>query len=314
MTEWDAQSSLAFEVRQLRGDLDELADAISFLPGRLRGLDGQMQEARRETRAVDARTAELAAALRDLTAALKRVDARVEWLERNIRLRESATAVELDDVGGELVEVAAEAESGLNARSHLMSAEDRSGLQALVAEQAALAKEQASRLVEALAASRTIAEGGPAGEAHAAAVTRFRTAARAWEADRSRSADLEDRAEDAEERLAEDDRRRIRQADVIAAGERAWEALQASLRARLADAVGEGALLPAWFTSVLGPIPPAEDTRSWMEVATDLLAYRVSYGVDDPASALGPEPAVDASARRRAWHQQLRRRLRDLQR
>jgi hypothetical protein len=101
---------------------------------------------------------------------------------------------------------------------------------------------------------------------------------------------------------------------VIAAGERAWEALQAALRVRVADAVGEGALLPAWFTSVLGPIPPAEDTRSWMEAATDLLAYRVTYGVDDPASALGPEPAVEASARRRAWHQQLRRRLRDLQR
>jgi chromosome segregation ATPase len=314
VTEWDAQSSLAFGVRQLRGDLDDLADAINFLPGRLRGLDSQMQQARKETRAVDARTADLETALRDLTAVLKRVDARVEWLERNIRLRESATAVELDDVGGELVEVAAEAESGLNARSHLMSAEDRSGLQALVAEHAGVAKEQVSRLEEALAASRTIAEGGPADDARVAAVTTFRTAARAWEAARSRTMDLAERAEDAQQRLVEDDRRRIRQADVIAAGERAWEALQAALRARVADAVGEGALLPAWFTSVLGPIPPAEDTRSWMDVATDLLAFRVTYGVDDPASALGPEPGVDASARRRAWHQQLRRRLRDLQR
>ena len=54
MTEWEAQSSLAFEVRQLRSDLDDLADAISFLPGRLRGLDSQLQQARKETRAVDA--------------------------------------------------------------------------------------------------------------------------------------------------------------------------------------------------------------------------------------------------------------------
>jgi hypothetical protein len=212
------------------------------------------------------------------------------------------------------VVVAAVASAGLNARTHLMSAEERSGLQAVVAEHAAVSREQVGRLEEALAASRTIAEVGPADEAHEAAVTTFRTAAKAWEAAWARTADLADRAEDAQQRLAEDDRRRIRQADVIAAGERAWEALQAALRVRVADAVGEGALLPAWFTSVLGPIPPAEDTRSWMEAATDLLAYRVTYGVDDPASALGPEPAVEASARRRAWHQQLRRRLRDLQR
>jgi hypothetical protein len=194
-----------------------------------------------------------------------------------------------------------------------MSAEERSGLQALVAEHATVAREEVTRLEEALSASRTIADTGSAEEAHEAAVTTFRSAAKAWEVARSRIADLAERAEDAQARLAEDDRRRIRQADVIAAGERAWEALQTALRVRVADAVGEGALLPAWFTSVLGPIPPAEDTRSWMDVATDLLAYRVTYGVDDPASALGPEPTVEASARRRAWHQQLRRKLRDLQ-
>jgi|GEM_PF-2676900 len=314
MTDWDGQSSLAFEVRQLRADLDDLADAITFLPGRLRGLDSQVQQARKEIRTADARGAELEGAVRDLAALVKRLDARVEWLERNVRLQESATAVELDDVAPDVFRFAEDAEAGLNARTRLMSAEERSGLQTLVAEHAAASKDQAARLQQALTASRTIAETGHTEDAHRDAVTEFRAAAQAMDEARSRTADLAESARAAQERLAVDDERRIRQADVIAAGERAWDDLQRSLRVRVADAVGEGALLPAWFTSVLGPIPPAEDTRAWMEVAVDLLAYRVTYDITDPSVALGPDPAPEDSPRRRAWHHQLRRRLRELQR
>jgi FdhD protein len=121
-------------------------------------------------------------------------------------------------------------------------------------------------------------------------------------------------AVEAAERLGLDEELRRAHAHVIDDGERAWAHLLARLRGRVAEAVGEGALLPAWFTTVLGPIPPAEDTRDWMEAATHLLAYRVTYGITDPVVALGSEPGEGHTARRRAWHQQLKRQLRDLQR
>jgi hypothetical protein len=51
-----------------------------------------------------------------------------------------------------------------------------------------------------------------------------------------------------------------------------------------------------------------------MDVATSLLAYRVTYGVTDPVVALGSPPVEAESARRRAWYQQLRRQFVELQR
>ncbi|MEU1555603.1 hypothetical protein ABZ517_23195 [Streptomyces scabiei] len=59
---------------------------------------------------------------------------------------------------------------------------------------------------------------------------------------------------------------------------------------RLADAIRDRALLPMWFVTVLGPVPPAHKTQEWMDLATQVLAYRVTYGITDQAVALGPAP------------------------
>ncbi|NLT55460.1 MAG: hypothetical protein GXX79_13055 [Actinomycetales bacterium] len=85
------------------------------------------------------------------------------------------------------------------------------------------------------------------------------------------------------------------------------------MRTLVAEAVGTAALLPSWFTTVLGPMPPAEHTDRWMEVATELLAYRITYRIGDPVVALGPEP-VGASRQRHDWWAELDRSLRELQR
>ena len=54
----------------------------------------------------------------------------------------------------------------------------------------------------------------------------------------------------------------------------------------------------------------ASDVR---QVAAGLIAYRITYGVDDAENALGqlPEPAPD---HRRRWHEDLRRGVRELRR
>ncbi|CAM5667507.1 Chromosome partition protein Smc OS=Streptomyces antimycoticus OX=68175 GN=SANT12839_101680 PE=4 SV=1 [Streptomyces antimycoticus] len=41
--------------------------------------------------------------------------------------------------------------------------------------------------------------------------------------------------------------------------------------------------LPVWFETALGPLPPHRNPNTWMETATDLLAYRVAYGSPIPS-------------------------------
>jgi len=317
MTERDSDGSLGFELRQLRTDLEDLAAAINFLPTRLGRLDGQLGHIRRQLERVEGRAADVDRALGELGAVVKRLNARVEWLERHIRLHEAGTlVVELDDVDPALGRLAAVAEVGLAVRAGLLSAAERSGLHTTIEARAGAIDDRDARLAEALAASVTIAGTAYGRTEHREAITAFRAAVEAMRSAAGRADDLAAEAEEAEQRLAADEERLAMRADVIADGERAWEALLDHLRARIADAVGEGALLPAWFTSALGPIPPAEDTGPWMDAATELLAYRVTYEVSDPILALGPEPTGEEGegGRRRGWHHRLRRRLRELQR
>jgi chromosome segregation ATPase len=316
VTTWSAgDDDLGSVLDKLRNDLDDLMNAVAFLPDRLSGIDGQMEQVRRTVRQLEATANEADRSVKELGALVKRLDARVEWLERNIRLHDpSAVVVELDDVPPDLIRMAEVAESGHVAQSLLMSAELRSGLEAKVDAHAAALHAQTQQLEIAIAASRTLADTPMGDDVHVEAIGEFRDAVTAMDAARRRSKELVRDAVEAAEQLGADDEQRAVHTDVITEGEQAWAYLLARLRARIADAVGEGALLPAWFTTVLGPIPPAQDTRAWMDAATGLLAYRVTYGVTDPIVALGADPGEQHSARRRAWHQQLRRVLRDLQR
>ncbi|MDX3484972.1 hypothetical protein [Streptomyces sp. ID05-18] len=65
--------------------------------------------------------------------------------------------------------------------------------------------------------------------------------------------------------------------------------------------------LPAWFATVLGPAPPARDTERWLECATRVLLYRLTYRVDDQVLALGPGPEDEHSHR---WWEELATELR----
>jgi hypothetical protein len=63
------------------------------------------------------------------------------------------------------------------------------------------------------------------------------------------------------------------------------------------------------FATVLGMTPPA-DAADWIEVGTDLLAYRATYKITDPVVALGREPDPNAS-RRWSWHFRLTNQFRN---
>jgi hypothetical protein len=307
-------NDLTFTVRQLRNDVDDLGLAIEHLPDRLHSLDGSLDDVRTALRQVQTRSVEVEATTHDLSALVKRLDARVEWLERNIRLQAAAAEVELDDVDQTEVELAQVAEAGHVARAELLSPSARSALEAAVAAHAEAVRTQFHHRDVALAASEVLVETVREDRRHVDAATEFRAAVAGRDQARRRSRELAAPALEAAAVLKVDEEQQLAVADVLAQGEHAWAALQSRLRTRVADAVGEGALLPAWFTSVLGPMPSAQNTGAWMDVATSLLSYRVTYGVTDPLVALGRAPAEAETARRRAWYQQLRRQFGELQR
>ncbi|MEU9321436.1 hypothetical protein [Streptomyces sp. NPDC048295] len=67
--------------------------------------------------------------------------------------------------------------------------------------------------------------------------------------------------------------------------------LTLALCSKLADAVSNRLLLPAWFATVLGPAaPPAQATERWLECAIRVLLYRLTCRVTDRVLALGEPP------------------------
>jgi hypothetical protein len=315
MSAWNPEENdLGYTVLGLRNDVDDLAAAIDDLPQRFNAVGTALDDVRAGLGRLETRAAEVDAGHRELTALVKRLGARVEWLERNIRLSSSAAEIELDDVEDSESQLARVAEHGSQARAGLLPPAGRSGLEAALTAHADALRALAHQREAALEACEVLATTRWDDDEHVSAVAAFKAAVEAMDDARQVVRETSPAAVEASSQLASDSTRQLAVADVIADGELAWAALHDRLRLRVADAVGSGALLPTWFTGVLGPIPPAEDTRPWMDVATSLLAYRVTYGVNDPVVALGPDPGPGETARRRAWHQQLRRQLTVLQR
>ncbi|RLU81536.1 hypothetical protein CTZ27_32085 [Streptomyces griseocarneus] len=81
-------------------------------------------------------------------------------------------------------------------------------------------------------------------------------------------------AQDDGAKLIADDVARKKYAETIEAGQRADTALRIRLRSRLSAVISGKDLLPVWFVTVLGPLPPACDPHTWMDTATDVPAYR----------------------------------------
>jgi conjugative relaxase-like TrwC/TraI family protein len=58
-----------------------------------------------------------------------------------------------------------------------------------------------------------------------------------------------------------------------------------------------------WAVETLGPVPDEPLARlDWQRKAADIGAYREMFGYDNPADAIGPEPAGDEPDKRAAWH------------
>lgn len=298
----------------------ELGEALEVVAARLPALDDAVAEIGEDVDRLIAERSETGAALsrhdrelRELAATVKRLSTQVTWIERHIRSTGSAPSIDLDHVDPELSALAATTEAGRRAADGLLPPFDRAGFETTVADHrdAVARRDDAVRSLLDACARLVDTEREDAGHRQARADY---LRARSFHADAGRRLDvLGGEARAASERLAADDEERLRVAPTVAAGERAETELLTRLRTKLAAAVGDGALLPAWLTGPLGPMPPAGTAQRWMDVAAGLLAYRITYDVTDPEDALGELPDPVPGYRRRR-HADLGRGIRELRR
>ena len=294
MSDWQQMgiANVANRMRDLESTVLSLADDVPMLVEAVSRLNDDIErliDSRRETRSTVSQHDDT---LRELAGTVKRLAVRVSWIEEHLRSSGSARTVDLDHPDPDLVALAATAEAGRAAAGVLLSSVERATLVAELAGHRSLLARHRDTVGEVLAACEQLANGGPDGAARRRLRADYHTA----------------RA-----RLAEDDLERDRTATVLAAGERADRELLTRLRTRIASAVGDGAMLPAWLTGPLGPMPAAGSAPRWTDVAAGLLAYRITYAVTDPADAIGEVPA-GAGERRRRWHADLGRGVRELRR
>jgi hypothetical protein len=317
-----------YDIAEMERELHELRRQVADLartPGRWGHID--QEELRNGVRAVRAQMAELSEVnsqlellrrevdksglyLADVGGEVRQLATRVAWLERHVRVAETMEAFDLQGVDRATARLADTAERGRQARAELLPDERRSELASRVEAFADLERRQEEHMQAALAASVALAETEFGTDEHMAAAEAFPAACQATREARDELRRLVESVDEAKEELAADDARWAERAAVIEAGDAAWSALCGRLRVRIAEALRRGELFPVWFTTALSVTPPPDNTSEWMDLATGLLAYRVTCKVDDPVLALGPRPSGD-QAHRAGWYDQLDRQLRE---
>jgi vacuolar-type H+-ATPase subunit I/STV1 len=247
---------------------------------------------------------------RELSADTKRLAVRIQWIEQHIRASGTAQTADLD-TDTELTVLAATMDKGLAAEARLIPQSRRSALQYTVELHRSAVTRHAEAVDQVLAACRQLADTAIDDPAHRAARRAFTASKAARTSAAGEVNGLRNNATAYKSELEADTRLRQQLAPVIAKGTKARADLMTRLRTRLADAVGRAKLLPIWMTTPMGPMPPAENTDAWMEIATSLWAYRVTYAITDPVLALGKMPS-NAPAWRRQWSHELETSMRDL--
>jgi hypothetical protein len=230
---------------------------------------------------------------------LKAIAARLAWLEGVVR---AANLVPGETFAFDAEEraLAATASQGRAARRSLLGEGAREAMRSLVTMVERASERNAEAVRSAAAAAASLAQTPRESAEHAAAAARYREARGIIEVSGQTVRNNADRAAQNQADLAADSAARTKAAPVIARGETAATALSTRLRTRLVDALGAHAMLPAWFSAVLGPQAPDGAPAVWFDAATALLVFRCTFGVTDPAEALGPHSLDDPEDRREA--------------
>ncbi|MEV4281539.1 hypothetical protein [Actinoplanes xinjiangensis] len=311
-----ALKRLQQKVSSLADDVDDLQTEQRLLSSRIREVDDHTDEL--DTGLQEAREAhdELRTDVRDdlatVTATVRDLASSVGWMERRLRAEHDLTPAPLDAADDTLRQLAARARRGNESESVLLTPAQRAAEQREITALDTAVKRIAQDTELAVRQSATLATTAMDAPGHANAAVMFRTLTATIEGTRQQLPRLRKNAAEARRKLEQDDEHREVHGPQVMTGTSARAQLTARLRARLDTAVADGALLPTWFTFALGHQPVAEDVDAWMQLATDLLAYRVTYEVTDPAVALGHGTHDDP--RREAWRTELDEQLQNRRR
>ncbi|MEV6444064.1 hypothetical protein [Amycolatopsis sp. NPDC051716] len=234
---------------------------------------------------------------------LERLRQQVRVLERAVRVADGVPQADLDDVGAETRALAAEAARWDDLHKELVTKEQRARYAEEIAHLDAVRGALSRCDADLLDVIGVLASTDRASRARGDAESRLRALA-------TRRRTLLDEEIPAASAAAEKARLALREADAVEArvvpqlerSERAWHDLQVRLRTRITDALGSNVLLPTWFGNALGVAPPSGTTGdAWIRTAASVLAYRVTFGVTEPALPLGPPAPEEADTTERRW-------------
>ncbi len=297
-------------VDETRRDLDDLFHLVEGLRYAVEEADARDQGLRRELTDLNEKVERHTGGVRryesrmDLvTRQIERVQQQLQALERAVRLSDGIPVVDLDAVGPETRELATEAARWDTLEKQLVPKQQRARYEEQLERHTQLRLALTSCDADLIRTITTLAKTGRGSSARGDADAELTMLTR-------RRRTLLDEEIPTAATVAEAAKHALDEADVIEAkilpqlerAERAWADLQTRLRTSITDAIGSSALLPVWFSHAFGVAPPPGAAGDeWIRVAASVLAYRVSYGVDDQALPLGPAPGKDADPAERRW-------------
>ncbi|KPC78306.1 hypothetical protein ADL27_48545 [Streptomyces sp. NRRL F-6602] len=263
-------SGLESELSSLRSKLGQVDD----LDDELRDIRDDIDRTRSDLSELDD---DVRSHIDDNDHALKRLTARVQALEAQLHAADGAPRADLDTIDPEWTKLAQTADRGRQVRSSLLTADQRAAHHSTIRQYNAAIEERDEHRNKVVEAAKILAGTPHTSPEFKQAASDFGTSRGLAERHHERARTLTGPAQKAHAALTQDDELRSAKASLIEQGSKAEKKLDWLLRGRLADAIRDRALLPMWFVTVLGPVPPADRTQEWMDLATQVLVYRVTY-------------------------------------
>ncbi|MDV9186835.1 hypothetical protein R6L23_01055 [Streptomyces sp. SR27] len=301
------------EVESRASSAEDEIESLKRRIGYVDDLDFELRDIRDDARRIQGELDELDSDVRsdiaDVEQAVKRLTGRIQLLEGHLLAAGGAPAADLDTVEPEWKHLAKAAATAAQTREGLLTDTQRTNHLSRIRAHESAVKERDEHQATVVEAARILSSTKRTSGVFKKAALEFNASRQIADSRAAQAAKTAAAAEAARTALVRDEAARAAKAPVLNAGDKAQRKLELVLRSRLADAIRDRALLPMWFVTVLGPVAPARRTQEWMELATQVMAYRVTYEVTDQALALGPKP-VATGLRRTQWHQELAEALR----
>ncbi|MFE1927507.1 hypothetical protein ACFW91_33755 [Streptomyces asoensis] len=283
---------LEYELRKIRSDVSDADDKADDVRNSIEDLEGVVR-----------------GQIADTDRALKKLTARIQVLEANLAAADKMPQADFDSFPASWRTLGELAGKSREARTMLLTPAERQSHSSSIRSYQEAVEQRDEQYSTVLTAAKSLATTAYGTTQHKQAAQAFLTSRQ--QADHftrlaGQRAGLARRAQTA---LTQDRETRAHHAELIKEGEQAQKKLHWKLRMRISEALRNRALLPMWFVTVLGPVAPARDTESWLEAATSVLAYRVTYNITDHVLALG-EQLEDDHPGRDQWRQELSKTLR----